>query len=259
MLRDNAIESRIKSLLKIKCDVLVFDEVDSTNTLLKELAVKGAAEGTLVIAKSQTNGRGRLGRSFLSKNGGLYLSLLLRPEESAEASLMITVAAAVCVSRAIETLCQKSTDIKWVNDIFLNGKKVSGILTEGAINSKNGLLDFAVLGIGVNIKEPKGSFDEFSDIAGAIYKADEEKDIFCELSAEIVNVFFELYKNLSDKKYVDEYRKRSMLIGKTVSFVKEDVLYTAKVLDIDNNARLILDQNGERIALQAGEVSVRIV
>jgi BirA family biotin operon repressor/biotin-[acetyl-CoA-carboxylase] ligase len=258
MIRDNATGDKIKSLLNSKGEVLVFDEVDSTNTLLKDMALNSADEFTVVIAKSQTKGRGRLGRSFLSKNGGLYLSLLLRPQKLAEASLMVTVAAAVAVSKAIEKVCGKTTAIKWVNDLFLDGKKICGILTEGVINPKSGCLEFAVLGIGVNIVEPMGGFDEFENIAGAIYKSDTDTDVFCELSAEIINSFIGFYKKLASKEYIEEYKNRSMLIGKTVSYIKEGNTYTARVLDIDDNARLILEQNGEKAILQAGEVSVKL-
>lgn len=258
MIRDNITENKIKSLLNGGAEVFVFDELDSTNTYLKSLAADGANEGSIVIAKSQTKGRGRLGRSFLSKNGGLYLSLLLRPQSSAEASLMITSAAAVAAARAIEKICRKSPKIKWVNDLFLNGKKISGILTEGVINPQSGQLEYAVVGIGVNIVEPKDGFGELSNIAGAIYSPDEQTDVFCELSAEIVNIFMEYYKALDSKEYMAEYKERSMLIGKDVSYIKDEMLYIARVLDIDNNARLILERNGEKIILQAGEVSVRI-
>ena len=144
MVRDYKIQNRIKNILNYKNDIIVVDSVESTNTALKQMAADGADEGTVLIAKSQTKGRGRLGRSFVSDDGGLYLSLLLRPKSSAEASLLITVAAAVSVAVAIENICQKNCQIKWVNDIYLNGKKVSGILTEGAINPQNGRLDYAV-------------------------------------------------------------------------------------------------------------------
>lgn len=259
MVRDNLIENEIKDLLNHKGDVIVFDSTESTNTALKQMAADGAAEGTVLIAKSQSKGRGRLGRSFLSKDGGLYLSLLLRPENSAEASLLVTVAAAVSVAQAIEKIADKECQIKWVNDIFLNDKKVSGILCEGAINPQTAALEYVVLGIGVNIVEPKESFgDELKNIATAIYKESEKIKILPKLAAEIVNTFMNYYKNLQKKEYMAEYKKRSMLIGKTVTYVKENVLYTAKVLGIDDNARLLLDQNGDKIILGAGEVSIRV-
>ena len=259
MVRDNPIEKEIQGLLNYKGEVIVFDCIDSTNTALKQMAADGANEGTVLIAKSQSKGKGRLGRSFLSKQGGLYLSLLLRPEESAEASLLITTAAAVAVSRAIEKVCQKNCQIKWVNDIFLNGKKVGGILCEGTINPKTAALQYAVLGIGVNIVEPKDSFgEELKNIAAALYSNVEKMQILPILAAEIVNEFMNFYKNLQNREYMSEYKERSMLIGKTVTYIKEDILYTAKVLGIDDSARLLLDQNGEKIVLGAGEVSVRI-
>lgn len=259
MIRDNRLEKEIQGLLNYNSEIIVFDSITSTNTALKQMAADGADEGTVLIAKSQSGGKGRLGRSFLSKEGGLYLSLLLRPQKSAEASLLITTAAAVAVSRAIEKVCQKNCQIKWVNDIFLNGKKVGGILCEGVINPKTALLQYAVLGIGVNIVEPKDSFgDELKNIATALYSDDEKIEILPILAAEIVNEFMFFYKNLQNREYMSEYKERSMLIGKTVTYIKEDILYTAKVLGIDESARLLLDQNGEKVVLGAGEVSVRI-
>lgn len=254
------LEKEIQRLLNYKGEVMAFDSIDSTNTYLKGLAADGQKEGTVVIAKSQTMGRGRLGRSFHSAENGLYLSLLLRPEKSAEASLLITVAASVAVALAIEKVTGKQTEIKWVNDIYLNSKKVSGILTEGAINPETAKLSYAVLGVGVNIFTPKGDFpDEIKNIATAIYESDNGKNILPTLAAEIINIFMDFYKKLEQKEYLTEYKKRSILTGKEVSYVSDGTMYTGKVLGIDDDARLLLLVNGEKIALNAGEVSVRLV
>ena len=260
MIRDNLLEKEISSLLNIDSEVLVFDSLDSTNTYLKGLAANGQSEGTVVIAKSQTKGRGRRGRNFYSKENGLYLSLLLRPDKSAEASLLITVAASVAVALAIERLSGKHTEIKWVNDIFINGKKVSGILTEGAINPLNAKLNFAVLGVGVNIFPPKDNFpDEIKNIETAIYENENSENILPTLAAEIVNIFMSFYKNLEKKEYLTEYKKRSILIGKEVSYIVDGTVFTGRVQGIDDDARLLLDVNGENVTLSAGEVSVRLV
>ncbi len=260
MIRDNLLEKEIASILNHNGDVMVFDSIDSTNTYLKGLAADGQKEGTVVIAKSQTKGRGRLGRSFHSAENGLYLSLLLRPNKSAEASLLITVAASVAVALAIEKVTGKHTEIKWVNDIYLNGKKVSGILTEGAINPENAKLSYAVLGIGVNIFPPKDNFpEEIKNIATAIYGSEKGENILPTLAAEIINIFMEFYKNLEQKEYITEYKKRSILTGKEVSYVSGGTIYTGKVLGIDDDARLLLRVGGEKVVLNAGEVSVRLV
>ena len=127
-------------------------EIDSTNRYLKELAATGAPEGTVVIANKQSAGRGRLGRSFFSpEEKGIYMSILLRPEIELERAVLITSMAAVAVARAVERVSTIPAQIKWVNDIFINRKKVCGILTEAGINTEKGSLDYAVLGIGVNV------------------------------------------------------------------------------------------------------------
>ena len=143
-------------------------EVTSTNTLLKAQAEQGAPEGTVLIAESQTAGKGRLGRHFTSPPGtGIYFSLLLRPHCTAEKSLFITTTAAVAVCEAIEQVTGLNPQIKWVNDVYLNEKKVCGILTEASVDFENGGLNWAVLGIGINIAVPEEGFpEEIRSIAG---------------------------------------------------------------------------------------------
>ena len=140
-------------------DIEVYKVVDSTNSKLKSKAESGAPEGTVIISEEQTKGKGRRGRTFYSpKNTGIYMSLLLRPKFSAYESLSITTCAAVAVSRAIEINSNKNAQIKWVNDIFIDDKKVSGILTEASIDLESGGLKYAILGIGINAFSPKEGF-----------------------------------------------------------------------------------------------------
>ena len=134
--------------------ITVLKEVDSTNTYLKNAAEKGEKDGSVIIAETQTAGRGRIGRNFYSDKGGLYMSILIRPDMPTERSLFITTGTAVAVSKAIEKTSGKSVGIKWVNDIFIGGKKVCGILTEGTSNFETGQLQYAVVGIGINVTEP---------------------------------------------------------------------------------------------------------
>ncbi len=125
----------------------VRESVTSTNTVLKELAEHGGREGMVVIAQRQTMGKGRLGRSFYSpQGGGLYMSVLLRPRFSAEEALSITTAAAVAVARAIDDVTGERAMIKWVNDVYFHGRKVCGILTEASVDFENSGLHYAVLG-----------------------------------------------------------------------------------------------------------------
>lgn len=210
-----------------------------------------------MLALRQTGGRGRLGRSFFSPEGGIYLSLVLRPALSPEASLFITTAAAVAAAEAIEELFGSKTLIKWVNDIYIYNKKVCGILTEGSINTE-GRLDFAILGIGINISEPTGGFPEdIADIAGAVCKNAVSLDKKARLVGLFCDRFLTYYNNIGEKTFLKEYRRRSLLTKKTVSFELNGTTHTGTVLGIDDNAKLLVETNGESFALGAGDVSVR--
>ena len=114
---------------KKNVNFFAFKKIDSTNIYAKNLAKNGADEGTVLIAREQTDGKGRLGRTFSSKRGGLYFSVILRPKNTLNDTVFITTAAAVAAARAIESVADKKCEIKWVNDIYITGKKVCGILT----------------------------------------------------------------------------------------------------------------------------------
>jgi len=141
--------------------VEVFDEVSSTNTLLKELGRRGAPAGTVLVADRQTGGRGRLGRSFLSPGGvGVYLSALIRPDCAPTELMHLTCAVAVAVCDAVEDTFGFRPGIKWTNDLVVGTKKLGGILTELGLDPKTGREDFAVLGIGINCGQLEEDFDE---------------------------------------------------------------------------------------------------
>ncbi len=233
--------------------------VTSTNTLAKEMAVSGAPEGTVVIATKQTEGRGRMGRSFYSPaSTGLYLSLILRPKLDLNDSLLITTSAAVAVAKAIESITNNEVQIKWVNDLFMNDKKVCGILTEASLNIENGGLEYAVVGIGINVTTQEFP-DDIKKIAGSIFSdKPENKPITSILAAEVLNNLSASMDNLTDHSYLLEYKKRSFLIGKELIVLKGNDTKPAKAIDIDDRARLIVEYlDGTKEALSSGEVSVR--
>ena len=150
--------------------IQAFESLDSTNNYLKKLASGGAAEGTVVIADEQTAGRGRMGRSFASAPGcGIYMSMLLRPEGcTADCAPGLTAVAAVAVCRAIEKVCGRAPGIKWINDLYLRGKKICGILCESSV--KDGRVNYAVLGIGLNVTTRAEEFpEELRETAGSLY------------------------------------------------------------------------------------------
>ena len=228
-----------------------YDCVTSTNDLVKERAKNGAPEGLVIVAARQTAGRGRMGRSFHSEGGGLYASILLRPEGAAADALAITTRAAVAVAKAVEKHTGRAAQIKWVNDIYQSGKKVCGILAEGQANAKGGM-DYIVLGIGINLRAPSGGFpDELRHIAGALFEDDGfDKDAILQ----------DILENLTPDDVYEEYVKRDMLCGRTVTvFCGGEPLYTAEVLGIDRDFSLrIRLADGSLTTLKTGEVSVKL-
>ncbi len=243
-------------------DIKVYKVVDSTNSMLKKEAESGALEGSVIVAEEQTKGKGRKGRSFYSpKNTGIYMSLLLRPKISAYQSLSITTCAAVAVSQAIEMNSDKKTKIKWVNDIFIEDKKVSGILTEASIDLESGGLKYAILGIGINVFSPTTGFPEdLEDISTSIYSKEESLgDRRSKLIADILEIFMAYYKDIENKPFLNEYKNRSLVLGKEVYVIKsKENVKQAIALDIDEDFHLkVKYANGEIEYLNSGEVSIR--
>ena len=249
----------LEQYLDQKLNITIFDELDSTNNYLKKLGSQGEKENTLIIAESQTDGRGRMGRSFYSPNGtGVYFSLLIHPEFSAEKSLFLTVMAAVSVAETVMKYNSNDVKIKWVNDIYIDGKKVCGILTEGAIN-KDKTLDYAVVGIGINVIAPENGFTEdIKDIATAIFPGKTEDNIKEKIVAEVVNRFFSIY-NGNDNDYIRRYKEYSYLISKEINIISGDNTRPATVLDITEDCHLLVkNENSEIEEISSGDVSVRL-
>lgn len=231
-----------------------FDTIDSTNSQCKRLALKGE-RNALVIANAQSKGRGRLQRSFYSpKDSGIYMSLLLSPNMSAEDSVSITTAAAVAVSNAIDKVTNKKSLIKWVNDIYLENKKVCGILCEAGFKPQQKTLDYIILGIGINLYT-KNFPDDIKDKAGSLFE--ETVDIKEALIKNIVSEFFSLYEGLPQKDYMSIYREKSMLTGKEVSFIKDGTKHIGIVEGIKDNAEIIIKTKMDTVTLFAGEVSLQ--
>ncbi len=248
----------IKKYLYREHNIILMDEVISSNTVAKQYASENAKEGTVVIAKRQTSGRGRMGRTFISnKENGLYMSIILRPDISVQESVYITVMGALAVTKAIEETSNKKCGIKWVNDIFIEEKKVCGILTEASVNFENASLEYAVLGIGVNVVPPKDGFpDEIKDIAGSIF-FDAPKGYKVRLCAQIINNFFDLYYNGDKKEYISLYRSKSIIINKNIDIYRGNEIFSGKCIDIDEDANLVVDIGNGILKFNSGEARVR--
>ncbi len=248
-------EENCQNLLEYKIEI--FDKINSTNTYLKiKASNEDVPEATVVIANEQTAGRGRVGRTFFSpKNSGIYISMLLKPNIKAYEGWKITSMAGVALVKTVEEFCKKQCKIKWVNDIFLNGKKVSGILTEGSLSMENGGFSYVVLGIGINIFKPTNLPKELEDIFGYILEKQENVDKNKFIALFLKN-FAKEYKEIDSGTYLKEYKEYSLVIGKTVS-IKGDNQKKYKVLDIDDSCNLILsDEKGKIEKLNSGEISI---
>ena len=244
--------------LKDKIIIEVLEKTTSTNTIIRQRANE-SPEGLVVVAEEQSEGRGRLGRSFFSPGGtGLYISLLLRPEIEPSEAVMITTAAAVAVCEALEKVGADTPQIKWVNDVFVKGKKVCGILTEASFNPESRKLKYAVLGIGINMYEPEGGFpDEIKNIAGSVFSETREnlRDM---VTAYFLNSFMEYYYNLSQKEFFKKYTERCFVLGKEINVICGDCVRGAKALSLDESLGLNVEyDNGEKAVLSSGEISIR--
>ena len=242
-------------------DIQVLQEVGSTNEMLREKAISGCPEGTVLVAAMQTDGKGRMGRRFYSPaDTGVYMSILLRPVSiHSSKALRLTTMAAVAVCEAIESVSGKSALIKWVNDVYVDSKKVCGILTEGSVSLETGSLDYAILGVGINIYCPEKGFPaEIENIAGYIFD-EKERDVRNKISASFLNNFFKYYLNGDFDSYIAEYRRRSFVIGKKIEVINGEESRNAVAVDVDSSCQLIVRyEDGTSEHLSAGEISIRL-
>lgn len=239
----------------------VLPTVDSTNTCVRALAVQGCPEGTVLVAGSQTAGRGRLGRSFYSPGDtGLYMSVLVRPTLEASRAVLLTTAAAVAVCEALEAVTGRQAQIKWVNDVFLDGKKVCGILTEAAFGTESGTLEYAIAGIGINVYPPQGGFPEaLQDIAGSVYPAAQPGGVRNRLAAAVLARFWHYYRSLEKREFLPEYRRRSLVLGREIVIQQHGTERRATALAIDEDCHLLVQHpDGSEELLSTGEISVRL-
>ncbi|MDD6059471.1 MAG: biotin--[acetyl-CoA-carboxylase] ligase [Ruminococcus sp.] len=239
--------------------IIVLDEVDSTNTFAKKLASEGAPHGTAVIADMQTGGKGRLGRKFVSPSGkGIYLSVVIRPTFELALAPMITSAAAVAVAKAVEKLTGTDLQIKWVNDLYMNGRKICGILTEASIGFEIKHLDYAVIGIGINVRSVRDDFDdELKSIATSIEDETGKRIDRNTLCGAVLDSLEEVLSTMENRSFLDDYRRRELLTGNMITANIGGVTRTGKALGIDNNANLIVQfPNGTVKNLSSGEANL---
>lgn len=242
--------------------LLLLQSVDSTNTEVRRRAAAGAAEGLVVLSNHQTAGRGRSGRSFYSSEGvGLYLSALLRPSLPVEAVVNLTAWVAVAVCNGIQAACGVRPQIKWTNDLILNGKKLCGILTELSLNRKTRALDYLVVGIGINVNQTPEDFPEdIRSIATSLSvelgrKVDPDR-----LAVDVILALDRMYAQFPAGKsvYLERYRSDCLTVGKPVRLITPAATREAFATGIDEDFRLLVEYpDGTTDAISTGEVSVR--
>lgn len=242
----------VSSQLKNDIDVLYYPSIDSTNNECKRLLANGKQGVFLVTADEQTAGRGRQGKSFYSPAlTGVYFSLVIRPKTSLSNAVTATSAAAVAVCKAIETLTDLKPKIKWVNDVYLHGKKVCGILTEAITDFEEGVVDSVIIGIGINIK----TFDFPDEIvdAGCLNTKISRSALIAQIANELLNIAQGDYIS-----FIDYYRSHSLVIGEKINFIKNGKITPAIATAIDETGGLeVLLENGEKTILRSGEISIR--
>lgn len=240
--------------------IQIYKALESTNKTAKELAIAGAPHGTVIIADSQTKGRGRYTRSFFSPHGGLYISIILRPEVLRfDNPTAVTAFAAVSVCEAIEIISDKTPKIKWVNDIFIDGKKVCGILTEAVTDFESGGLEWVVVGIGINVNtHPKEFPESLRSVAASLYREEGAQIVRNRLSAEIINRILGFEATACEADIIEKYKTRLMTLGREITVIQNESEYKATALDVDSAGRLVVKvENGEIITLSYGEIRIK--
>lgn len=243
--------------------IVLLESVDSTNNYAKELASHGAESGTAVIAETQSSGKGRLGRTFVSPKGsGLYVTVIIRPKLDIADAQLITSCAAVAAAEAVESISGNEVGIKWVNDLYMNGRKICGILTEASLSLETTSLDYAVIGIGINVRSVKEAFEpELLERASSIedetgFRADRNA-----LCSELLNRLEVHLDRITEREFIPEYRRREILTGNMITAKIKGKPTVGKAVGIDENANLLMElENGNICSVNCGEANLcRIV
>ena len=243
------------------CDrVHWYDEIGSTNDLARQMAWEGCPSGTCILAGKQTDGHGRMGRSFSSPDGmGVYLSCILRPNCKPEQLMHLTCAAAVAAADAVKDAAGVDCGIKWTNDLVVGTKKLGGILTALQIDPNTGLVSAAIIGIGINCLQSKGDFPpELRDMATSLAMHTKRCDPAA-LAAALIRRLQQMDGQLREKKQImASYKARCVTLGKKVSWIAGDTLHHGTALDLDENGGLVLQLSDGTTKIAAfGEVSIR--
>jgi len=259
MIQPERVRARLKTTF-IGRTIHCFRQVTSTNDIAKELAAKGAREGTVIVAETQTCGRGRLGREWTSPEGGIWLSIILRPEVSPKDASKLTLTTSVAVARTINRLYDLKAQIKWPNDIQISGKKVCGILTEATTRGKT--TDFVVVGIGVNANIDLTSLPEPLRVSTTSLKKEWEREVDREKFLSALLMEIERYYNTFARGRFDsilkEWRSLCSHVGSRVKITSFDETFEGLAVDVDENGALLVKlKDGTKRRVVSGDVTIK--
>ncbi len=249
----NEIKNQLK---KENIDLIYLEQTDSTSSFVRRKLNEGYSGKLLVVAEGQTSGRGRNGKSFYSPEGtGLYFSVLLKLNCKIQDAVTVTTRASVEIARVIEKVTKRSLGIKWVNDLYFGGKKVCGILCEAVNDYKSMTTQYMIIGVGINLSTDAFP-SEIQGVAGSLGVNEEIKPI---LAAEIARALFNIETGDLSRELLDEYRRRSNVLGRRIDYFASGEKKSALAVGIDSKGGLVIEkENGERAVLDSGEISVRI-
>ena len=252
---------RIEALFGRDCPytVEVYPVLPSTNETARLQGASGAPAGRVILAERQTAGRGRLGRSFYSPSGsGVYMSVLLRPHLSPACASQITTFAAVAAARAVERVSGIDVSLKWVNDLFVKGRKLCGILAEAALDADGKGISYVVLGIGINVLRTAFP-EELSEIATSIEDECGRQIDRNELVGALLTELLPLLSGEIPDGYMDEYRARNLVLGRELTVISGGEAFSAFGKAIEDDGSLVVTlPDGSEKRIVAGDVSVRI-
>lgn len=256
--KDKLIKEEImKDLPDFYHEIDIFDSIDSTNDYVKKIANE-KKEGYVCISNEQLNGKGRNGRSFYSpKQKGIYLSILLKPSQPIYDFLKITAVASVAVYEAIKKNYGIEISIKWINDIYIQNKKIGGILCETGLEVNKTLIEYMVLGVGLNVHQINFT-KELSSLAGSIEEFTNNYKKRNQIINDILIFFAKYYKEIDLFSFLPIYKRASMILHSNITVYENNTSYSAYVEDIDQNACLIIRKEDNTIGkLNSGEITIR--
>ena len=237
-------------------DVTVLETSDSTMKDAQLAVMEGKKSPLLIVADMQKTPRGRFNRPFFAaKQQGIYMSLLLEPKEQLQELPQYTILMAVAVAEAIDELLGVESQIKWVNDIYLNHKKVVGILSEAMTDVETNSLKYIIIGMGINFSSPQENYpEELREKATSLFSDGKATTTRNQLIINIWNRFFDLLAEQTT--YLDSYRKKSFVLGKKITFKRKDQLYLGTAVAITDIGELVVDLGDEKVTLSSGEISL---